>query len=197
MIFEVDAKKHSPTPPKAKFGNTHLESLCSKPGVTTSEFLFLTAVFNKFQKLVISDVATFQNQGFKLAKNFAPIEQVAVCCYIAVHQARSISEMLQDIKDMRLQLRQKHADLRKNSTVWGTAWTYISSVQTSDNSILGEAPDDSEMGEANDEAPATDPHDEISENDMEMSDVMDDEAEISDNSDDTITLRTHAQQPSM
>ncbi len=61
-------------------------------------------------------------------KTFSPLELLATAVLIFKHGESSMNDVLvEDIKEMRYYLRQKHKDLRLNNICWITAWTFINS----------------------------------------------------------------------
>lgn len=59
-------------------------------------------------------------------RTFSPFELVIVAILVTVHKDhRTDMELLEDVKFMRIYLRQKHRDLRVNAQCWTTAWQYI------------------------------------------------------------------------
>jgi len=59
-------------------------------------------------------------------KTFSPLELLATAILILCHMgSRKQQMLLDDIKNMRYYLREKHQDLRVNNQCWTTAWKFI------------------------------------------------------------------------
>jgi hypothetical protein len=108
----------------------------------------LKDVFDTYQRLV--DLCTQESSnsksGFKIirdsafdpspkflegekvdhVKTFSPLELLATAVLILYHMPyRTDETLLNDIRNMRYYLREKHRDLRINNQCWTTAWKFI------------------------------------------------------------------------
>lgn len=91
----------------------------------------LHAVFSKFEKLAEMSPKTFQNNNYKVARNFAPVELVAVAVLISeYYDTRNDEMLLGDIEAMRLTIREHLPDLRMDNTTWKTIWQFISELES-------------------------------------------------------------------
>ncbi|KAI9701288.1 MAG: hypothetical protein M1836_001958 [Candelina mexicana] len=91
----------------------------------------LARVFRIFNDLVEDDPQVFQNNGYRTARRFAPIELVAVSVLISKHGiGRSMPMLKGDIRDLREFLRERNTDLRMNTKVWGDVWDYIDDLES-------------------------------------------------------------------
>ncbi|KAI9721301.1 MAG: hypothetical protein M1812_002463 [Candelaria pacifica] len=102
-------------------------------------------VFRIFNDLVEDDPQTFQNNSYRTARKFAPIELVAVAVLISKHGVgRSMPMLHGDIKYLREFLRERNADLRMNGKVWGDVWEFIDDLEshrgTTDGSTVPKKP---------------------------------------------------------
>jgi hypothetical protein len=109
---------------------------------------YLKDVFDTYQRLVdICTQKSFNSKGgFKITrdsafdpspkfledekvdhvKTFSPLELLATAILILHHMPYRTDEiLLNDIKNMRYYLRERHRDLRINNQCWTTAWKFI------------------------------------------------------------------------
>ncbi|KAF2762515.1 hypothetical protein EJ05DRAFT_4443 [Pseudovirgaria hyperparasitica] len=86
-------------------------------------------VFEIFRDINHTYPSTFQNNGYSHAKNFAPIEIIAVACLISKHHGRSIDLLKNDILLMRRLIRQEFQALTTNRKIWKTVWKFIEDLE--------------------------------------------------------------------
>ncbi|KAI9878155.1 MAG: hypothetical protein M1830_001762 [Pleopsidium flavum] len=115
--------------------------LHNEPALNTRTRDHLRHVFTMFNDLVEEDLQTFQDNGYRRVKTFAPIELVAVSVLISQHGSRRPRGMLLgDIRALREHLRSTNIDLRMNKAVWSHAWEFIDDLEgqrgTVDSSTL-------------------------------------------------------------
>jgi hypothetical protein len=93
-----------------------ITSLCKKTSCTHGDRSFLASVFTRFAELVEMSPQTFANNNYKIARNFAPIEFVAVAVLISVYMNKRNNNMLiGDIAAMRQETRKALADFRMDN----------------------------------------------------------------------------------
>jgi len=93
-----------------------ITSLCKKTKFTQGDRSFLASVFTRFSELVEMSPQTFANNNYKIARNFAPIEFVAVAVLISVYMNKRNNNMLiGDIAAMRQETRKALADFRMDN----------------------------------------------------------------------------------
>jgi len=93
-----------------------ITSLCKKTKCTQGDRSFLASVFTRFSELVEMSPQTFANNNYKIARNFAPIEFVAVAVLISVYMNKRNNNMLiGDIAAMRQETRKALADFRMDN----------------------------------------------------------------------------------
>lgn len=91
----------------------------------------LEDVFSKFAELVSISRKTFENNNYKVARNFAPVEMVAVAVLISLYMGtRNNTMLLGDIETMREVVREHLPDLRMDNTTWKTIWQFIDELES-------------------------------------------------------------------
>jgi hypothetical protein len=88
-------------------------SLCKNKKCDAASKSHLASVFNKYQELVELSPKTFADNNYAIAKNFAPIEFVAVAVLISMYMdSRNDAMLIGDIATMRSETRKALADFR-------------------------------------------------------------------------------------
>jgi len=101
----------------------------------------LATVFSKFQELVELSPQTFKDNGYKIAKNFAPIEIVAVSVLLSLYMdTRNTAMLLGDIAAMRDEVRKAVPDLRMDNITWQSLWQFIEVLESFRGASNGTAP---------------------------------------------------------
>lgn len=91
----------------------------------------LEEVFTKFSGLVTMNQKTFENNNYKVARNFSPIELVAVAVLISIYMdTRNDTMLLGDIETMRETIREHLPDLRMDNVTWKTIWQFIEELES-------------------------------------------------------------------
>jgi hypothetical protein len=109
-----------------------LVRLCSTRMTTTRYKINADSAFDPAPNFLRGD-------GFDHVRTFSPLELVTSALLICYHMnLRTDAQLLDDVKDMRRHLRVNHKDLRVNAQCWATAWEYIVSIKTSNNTSQGE-----------------------------------------------------------
>ncbi|PSN63547.1 hypothetical protein BS50DRAFT_623296 [Corynespora cassiicola Philippines] len=91
----------------------------------------LSSVFSTFDELVEEHPDTFSNTDnwLKHVATFAPIEMVAVSVLISMHaDTRDNTALIGDIRALRIELRKRFTELKKNKTTWTFVWDWISNL---------------------------------------------------------------------
>ena len=124
--------------------------LDDKSPITPLVKLKFKEIFDKFEVLVKMSSTRVTTTRYRIKKNsvfdpapnflrgedvehvrtFSPLELIATAILVSYHMdTRSDAELLEDVKEMRQQLRIKHKDLRVNAQCWITAWEYIMGLE--------------------------------------------------------------------
>ena len=145
QIFECRHPSAQNGIPRLKHSINALEKFCSDgqtlDAPTKSHLNF---VFTMFNKLVEDSPLTFQDNGYRRVKTFAPIELVAVSVLISQYgDKRPMGLLKGDILALRDQLRHKQVDLKMHERCWADAWDYIDDLErhrgTVDNSTVSKS----------------------------------------------------------
>jgi len=112
--------------------------LDNEPALNTKTRDHLRHVFTMFNDLVEEDLQTFQDNGYRRVKTFAPIELVAVSVLVSQHgHRRPRGMLLGDIRALREHLRSTNFDLRMNKAVWSHAWDFIDDLEGQRGTVDG------------------------------------------------------------
>jgi hypothetical protein len=81
-----------------------------------------------------------RGDGFDHVRTFSPLELISAALLISYHMStRSDEQLLNDVKEMRRHLRERHKDLRVNAQCWTTAWEYIVKINSNKTFVEGTA----------------------------------------------------------
>jgi len=138
QILEVQNHTNEDSHPTLKSNWRSLEKFAHDPStLTQSRRSHLAKVFTTFKELVVQDIQTFKNNSYKRAKNFAPIEMVAVAVLISQYgEAMRPEELLKLIRAMRHTARQHALDLFTNKATWEIFWQFIMKVGVERREVL-------------------------------------------------------------
>lgn len=108
-----------------------VQSLCKKTPCGSVSRAYLTTVFDRFQEIIEQSPTSFQNNNYKLARLFAPIELPAVAVLISEYMdTRNNYMLIGDIEAMRDTIRQHLPDLRMDNTTWKTIAQFIDELES-------------------------------------------------------------------
>ncbi|KAF2839870.1 hypothetical protein M501DRAFT_909464, partial [Patellaria atrata CBS 101060] len=132
QIMELQKPAKDNRVPTIKTNAMDTERLLKKPELldmpTRSH---LSRVFSTFKTLIQKDPKVFENNNYRKAKNFAPVEIVAVACLISMYgDTRDHDTLLGDIAYMRTFLRAELPDLRMYTTTWNSIWKYLDNLES-------------------------------------------------------------------
>jgi len=131
QILEVQYPSRKDGRPMTKVQMPAVTSMCRKVNCDEASKSHLASVFSKFQELVELSPQTFKDNGYKIAKNFAPIEIVAVSVLLSLYMdSRNTAMLLGDIAAMRDEVRKAVPDLRMDNITWQSLWQYIRELES-------------------------------------------------------------------
>lgn len=133
QIMEVKHPSHVNGSPLSKTTHTMLPKfLKGTEAVEEDTKSHLANVWMLFQDLIELDPNVFTNADkyLKGVQTFAPVEMLAVVVLLSVHSdVRDRNQLLNDIRRMRILLRDIHKDLRMNAYTWKDIWSYVESLK--------------------------------------------------------------------
>ena len=130
-IYEIKFPSNPNGKPALRACSKLLETFMKNGKTLTAETRsHLFRVFTRFKELVETDRKVFENNGYRTAKKFAPVEMVAVACLISMYSHNRNNELLLgDIREMRLTLRQHMPDLRTHRPTWDVIWQFLEELE--------------------------------------------------------------------
>jgi hypothetical protein len=98
---------------------------------TTANINLMAWIFRLWNKIRLRNPEIFQNNNFKAARNFAPLEflTVGVLLYRYGH-FRTLPMLKGDILAMRFYLRERNHDLRTNAKCWRDCWEFVEHLES-------------------------------------------------------------------
>jgi hypothetical protein len=93
---------------------------------TTSAINLMTWIFRLWNKVRLHDPKIFENNNYKAAKKFSPLEFLAVGVLLFKYGAeRTLTMLAGDIVNLRLHLRNDRPDIHTNCATWRVCWKFI------------------------------------------------------------------------
>ncbi|CUS09422.1 unnamed protein product [Tuber aestivum] len=131
QIFKQMSYYEEGKPATFNSGPSALKKFCQNTSLLTPEFrLEVSRVFDTYAEVYEQYPMTFQNNGYKIATKYSPIEFVAVAILIYTHPERQPLKLINgDILELRSFVRQSRQDLRSNSATWSVFMNWISNVE--------------------------------------------------------------------
>lgn len=132
QILEVQYPTSADGIPIVKMTHTHLPKLLQNTNALDDDTKsHLASVWKTFQDLINLDPNTFNNGDKRLkgVQTFAPVEMVAVTVLISVHaETRNNRLLLEDVRELRDDLRRNFTDLRTNGYLWKAIWQFVDNL---------------------------------------------------------------------
>lgn len=100
----------------------------------------LASVWNIMKDMVEEEPDIFNNATKWLSgvQTFAPVEMVAITVLISMHfETRDIQTLLDDVKALRMVLRERYQDLRLNSSIWSFLHVYLKDLEATGETTNG------------------------------------------------------------
>lgn len=102
QVIEVQNPSRPDGRPMTRVQMPQVTSMCKNVKCDEGSKSHLASVFSKFQELVELSPQTFRDNNYKVARNFAPIEIVAVAVLLSLYMdKRNTTMLIGDIAAMR------------------------------------------------------------------------------------------------